>query len=76
MSKTVAISDDIHILITEKQLELFKKYRVSVKIADLTEAAIKYGINNVDNIFVPSSAISKLKLVEEKDVLHDEITVT
>lgn len=75
MPKTVAISDDVHILITEKQLELFRKYRVSAKIADLTEAAIKYGINNVDKVFVHGDMISKLKIVEEKDVLHDKITV-
>ena len=69
MPKTVAISDDVHILIIEKQLELFKKYRVSVKIADLTEAAIKHGIENVDKVFVPSYIISRLKLMEEKDVV-------
>lgn len=69
MSKTVAISDDIHILITEKQLELFKKYRISVKISDITEAAIKYGIDNVDNVFVPSDKTPKMKIVDEKDVI-------
>ena len=69
MPKTVAISDDIHILITEKQLELFKKHRISVKISDITEVAIKYGIDNVDNVFVPGSKTSKLKIVDEKDVV-------
>lgn len=68
MSKTVAISDDMHILITEKQLELFKKYRISAKISDITEAAMRYGIDNVDDVFVPKSKISKLNLVDEKDV--------
>lgn len=68
MSKTIAISDDIHILITEKQLELFKKYRINVKISDITEAAIKYGINSVDKVFVRSDTISKLNIIEEKYV--------
>lgn len=71
MPKTVAISDDTHILITEKRLELFKKYRIDVKISDITDAAIKYGIKNIDNIFVPSYMISNLNIIEKKLVNTD-----
>ena len=68
MPKTVAISDDTHTLITAKKLELFSKYRVSAKIADIVDAAIKYGINNVDSVFVPNYMITRLKIVEEEDM--------
>lgn len=68
MPKTVAISDDAHNLITEKKLELFKKYRITVKIADIVDAAIKHGINNVDSVFVPNYMITRLKIVEEEDM--------
>lgn len=68
MPKTVAISDDTHTLITAKKLELFRDYRVTAKIADIVDAAIKYGINNVDNVFVPGKETPKLKTVDEEDM--------
>jgi hypothetical protein len=68
MPKTVALTDDTHTLITEKKLELFRKYRITVKIADIVDAAIKYGINNVDSVFVPSHMTARLNIVEEEDM--------
>ncbi len=62
MSKTVAISDDVHILIAEKQIEIFKKYRISVKLSDITDAAIKCGIDRVDKVLVHAS---KLKIIDD-----------
>lgn len=73
MPKTVAISDDTHILVNGKQLELFSKYRVTAKIADIVDAAIKYGINNVDSVFVPNDVISMLKIVDKEHVRNGEI---
>lgn len=45
MSKTVAISDDAHSVITKKQEEIYKKYRVKVRISDLVNVIV---INNID----------------------------
>lgn len=68
MPKTVAISDDTHTLITAKKLELFSKYRITVKIADIVDTAIKYGINNVDSVFVPNYMMTKLKTIDKEDI--------
>jgi hypothetical protein len=68
MPKTVAISDDTHTLITGKKLELFRDYRVTAKIADIVDAAIRYGINNVDKVFVPEDEISKLKIIDKEEM--------
>lgn len=68
MPKTVAISDDTHTLISEKKLELFKKYRITIKISDITDAAIKNGIANVDSVFVPDGVTTKLKIVDKEDM--------
>ncbi len=72
MPMTVSISDDAHSLIAEKKLDLFKKYRISVKLSEITDVAIKHGIDSVDEVFVPSSKIQRLKIVDEKDVVADE----
>lgn len=66
MSKTVAISDEMHIIITKKQTEIFEKYRVTARISDLVDKAIKFGIDNAAEAYTPKS--EKLKIVEEKDV--------
>ena len=66
MSKTVAISDDIHILITKKQTEMFEKYRITTRISDLVNLAIKFGIDNAIEAYTPKE--ERLKIVEEKDV--------
>ena len=51
MGKTVAISDDIHILLVKTQTEIFEKSRATVRIADLTNLAIKYGIDKARKIY-------------------------
>jgi hypothetical protein len=68
MPKTVAISDDTHTLITAKKLELFSKYRVTAKIADIVDVAIRFGIERVDEVFVPDVATPMLKIVDEEDM--------
>jgi hypothetical protein len=65
MSKTVAISDDLHTIIMKKKTELFEKHRVTVRISDLTDLAIKFGIEDAVHACTPNG---KLKIVEEKDV--------
>lgn len=46
MSKTVAIPDEIHTLVVDKQLEIRRKYKITVKISDLIAVIVK---NNIDN---------------------------
>lgn len=46
MSKTVAIPDEIHALVVDKQLEIRRKYKITVKISDLIAVIVK---NNIDN---------------------------
>ncbi len=60
MSKTVAISNDIHIRIVEKQTEIRKKYRVELKISEIVDMAIDNGIDNVDKILESKNIIKIL----------------
>ena len=66
MSKTVAISEDIHIEITKKKTYLLEEYGLTVRISDLTDRAIRLGINNAVNSFVPNNGI---KIVKKEDVI-------
>ncbi len=67
MSKTVAISDDNHTAIVKKQTYIFEEYGISVRISDLTNAAIRLGIDKAVNTFVPKDM--RLKIIEKEDVV-------
>lgn len=47
MSRTVSIPDDIHALIVDKQLEIRRKYKITVRISDIIALIVK---NNIDKI--------------------------
>lgn len=49
MTKTVAISNDVHLLVVEKQLELRKK-RYDYKISEIVDMSIEAGIREIDKI--------------------------
>lgn len=66
MGKTVAIYDDVHILITKKQADIFEKYRITVRISDLVNVAIKYGIDNAVETFTPNGVTQKLKTIDDE----------
>lgn len=55
MTKTVAISDDIHIRVVEKQVELRKKHR-DFKISEIVDMAIESGIDNIEKVIESKSA--------------------
>lgn len=65
MGKTVAISDDVHLLITKKQISIFEKYRISVRISDIVNTAIKCGIDHAVEAFTPNGNTPKLDDIEE-----------
>lgn len=50
MSKTVAISEDTHLLIVKKQTEIFEKYRVSVRISDLANTILRKFIDRAEEV--------------------------
>jgi hypothetical protein len=68
MGKTVAISDDIHTLVSKKKTELFEKYKISVRIADLVNKSIKHGIDKAYEEFVPQGEVQKLELIKKEDM--------
>lgn len=70
MGKTVAISDDMHILVSKKKTELFEKYKISVRIADIVNNAVKYGVDRSCDEFIPKGDINKLELVKKEDMAH------
>jgi hypothetical protein len=68
MGKTVAISDDMHTLVSKKKTELFEKYKISVRIVDLVNKAIKYGVDKAYEEFVPQGETQKLELIKKEDM--------
>ena len=67
MTKTVIISDDDHALIVAKQREIYKKYRVSLRIVDITSAMIRYSIDKIEELFsLGEYGVPKFSKVEEK----------
>lgn len=68
MGKTVAISDDIHTVVSKKKTELFEKYRISIRISDIVDKAIAHGIEDACEEFVPKGEITKFELVKEEDM--------
>lgn len=61
MSKTASIPDDAHTLILDKQRELKKKYKITVKISDLIAMYIKDSIRRTEKLL-------GLKSEEESDI--------
>lgn len=47
MSKTAPIPDDVHALIVDKQTELKRKHKISVKISDIIAVVMKNNIHKV-----------------------------
>lgn len=50
MSKTAPIPDDIHALILDKQTELKRKHKITVKISDLIAMYVKHGIKKTEKL--------------------------
>jgi len=48
--KTISISDDAHKAITDKQEEIYKKYKVKVRIYDLVSIIIIDDIDNAEKL--------------------------
>ncbi len=64
MSKTAPIPDDIHALIIDKQTELKRKHKITVKISDLIAMYVRYGVKKTEKLL-------GLKSEEELDVTDD-----
>jgi len=67
MSKTVAISEDIHTSVVKKKTDMFEKYGVTVRIADLVDLAIELGIDSAADAFIPQG--KKLQIIEKEDMI-------
>lgn len=50
MSKTAPIPDDVHALIIDKQAELKKKHKITVKIADLIAIYVRHGMEATEEL--------------------------
>lgn len=64
MSKTAPIPDDVHALIIDKQTELKRRHKISVKISDIIALVMKNNIHKVGRYL-------GLKSDEELDVTGD-----
>lgn len=65
MSKTAPIPDDIHALIIDKQTELKRKHKITVKISDLIAMYVRYGVKKTEKLL-------GLKSDEESEVVNEE----
>ena len=80
MAKTVSILDDVHTLIVRKQIDIFEKYKVKVKISDLIGVIIKDGISKSErllflgrkqpDIISPDIRNTEIKR-EEEEIIQD-----
>lgn len=50
MSKTAPLSEEAHMLIVEKQLEILKKYGVNVRIYDILDVIVRNYISEADRL--------------------------
>jgi len=48
MSKILEVSDDIHMMVARLQLEMLDKYKRKPMMIDITDIAIKEGIDKVE----------------------------
>jgi hypothetical protein len=61
MSKTAPILDQTHTLIVNKQKELKKKYRITMKISDIIDVLVTKNINKLENFI--GMIVEKEKIV-------------
>lgn len=66
MSKTVAISDEVHILISKKQLDMREKYKIYLKISDIANFILKNNIDKLEDII--RSGITNVETTKEKNI--------
>lgn len=65
MSKTAPILDQTHALIVNKQKELKKKYRVTMKISDIIDVLVTKNIHKLENFM--GMNVEKEKVVSSDD---------
>ena len=66
--KTVAISDEVHTMVSKKKTELFEKHKANVRIADIVDRSIVHGIDKACEEFVPKGD-KKLRIVKKEEML-------
>lgn len=71
MSKTVAIPDKIHILITKKQIEFREKYGINLKISEIISFLVEHNIDTLKDV-IRDGVLQKD--ISEKDNVADNST--
>lgn len=64
MAKTVSISEKIHLLILEKQMNILRKYGKNVRIYDVVNAVLKRHLNDKD-VEIELGLESDIEFLEE-----------
>lgn len=52
MPKSIAISDETHLLIKQKEIELEKKYGRTIKISSITDTILRKNLDNVEDYLI------------------------
>ena len=72
MSKTAPIPDDAHALIIDKQAELKRKHKITVKISDLIAMCIKDSIKRTEKLLGFKSDEKSYVVETKQDIVSDK----
>lgn len=74
--KTVIIPDDVHTLIVKKQIEIKEKYRITLRITDMTAVGMRSVIDRIEKLFnLGSSNIGDGVMIEPIKIQGGELKV-
>lgn len=78
MTKTVAIDDDVHMLVYEKQLDIKKRYGINLKISFIINSILRNYIDKLEEILKDelcntSPNIKNVGIIQQKEAAETEI---
>lgn len=71
-TNAVSVSDEVHMIIEEKKIELRKKYNKKFDMGDIADIIIRNNIDNVEVYFgleKPVSTTTNLRIVDESEMV-------
>jgi hypothetical protein len=69
-TNAISVSDETHMIVEEKKIELRKKYHIKFDMGDIADVIIKNNINNVEEYLglKPVSSSTSLRIVEKSEM--------
>lgn len=63
----ISVSDEVHMMVDEKKLELRKKYNIKFDMGEIADIIIRNNINNVEK-YLGLEPSTNLRIVEESEM--------